>query len=45
VRHQQTPARRLHLPQSEPFCKRSHKVTVTLTVQEILKEHIAKKLF
>lgn len=28
----------------ELFFKRSHKVIVTLTVQEILDEHIAKKL-
>ena len=28
----------------ESFFKRSHKVIVTLTVQEILDEHIAKKL-
>jgi hypothetical protein len=28
----------------ESFFKRSHKVIVALTVQEILDEHIAKKL-
>ena len=28
----------------ESFFKRSHKVIVALTVQEILEEHIAKKL-
>ena len=44
VRHGQTPARRLRLPESESFFKRRHKVIVTLTVQEILDEHIAKKL-
>ena len=44
VCHGQTPARRLHLPESESFFKRSHKVIVALTVQEILDEHIAKKL-
>jgi hypothetical protein len=44
VRPGQAPARRLHLPESESFFKRSHKVVVALTVQEILDEHIAKKL-
>ena len=28
----------------ESFSKRSHKVIIALTVQEILDEHIAKKL-
>ena len=41
-------ARRLRavcaLPEIESFLKRSHKVIVALTVQEILDEHIAKKL-
>jgi hypothetical protein len=32
------------LPKIESFFKRSHKVIVALTVQEILDEHIAKKL-
>jgi hypothetical protein len=32
------------LPEIESFFKRSHKVIVALTVQEILDEHIAKKL-
>jgi hypothetical protein len=32
------------LAQLESFFKRSHKVIVALTVQEILDEHIAKKL-
>ena len=32
------------LKQIESFFKRSHKVIVALTVQEILDEHIAKKL-
>jgi hypothetical protein len=31
------------LPESESFFKRSHKVIVALTVQEILDEQIAKK--
>jgi len=31
-------------PNPESFFKRSHKVIVPLTVQEILDEHIAKKL-
>jgi len=44
MRHGQTPARRLHLPASGLFFKRSRKVIVALTVQEILDEHIAKKL-
>jgi len=32
------------LQEIESFFKRSHKVIVALTVQEILDEHIAKKL-
>jgi hypothetical protein len=32
------------LPEIESFFKRSHKVSVALTVPEILDEHIAKKL-
>ena len=32
------------LREIESFFKRSHKVIVALTVQEILDEHIAKKL-
>ena len=32
------------LSEIESFFKRSHKVIVALTVQEILGEHIAKKL-
>ena len=32
------------LSEIESFFKRSHKVIVALTVQEILDEHIAKKL-
>ena len=32
------------LQEIESFFKRSHKVIVVLTVQEILDEHIAKKL-
>jgi hypothetical protein len=34
----------LHLPKSKSCFKRSHKVIVALTVQEILDEHIAKNL-
>ena len=44
ARHGQTPALRLHLPESESFFKHSHKVIVARTVQEILDEHITKKL-
>jgi hypothetical protein len=34
----------LPVSQIKSFFKRSHKVIVALTVQEILDEHIAKKL-
>ncbi|HEY5043193.1 MAG TPA: hypothetical protein VIK53_14460 [Verrucomicrobiae bacterium] len=35
---------KIHWQEIESFFKRSHKVIVALTVQEILDEHIPKKL-
>jgi hypothetical protein len=35
---------KVHRQEIESFFKRSHKVIVALTAQEILDEHIAKKL-